>query len=47
MCLSAGLLFTVVTDSLFDFETLHGTYRTGNIQDVGWSFGYMLIAVGW
>ncbi|MBV9281290.1 MAG: diguanylate cyclase [Chloroflexi bacterium] len=44
--LSAGLAMIVVTDSIFDYQTLHGTYATGGLVDVGWPLGYMLIALG-
>jgi diguanylate cyclase (GGDEF)-like protein len=44
--LFAGLLAIIVTDSVFAYETLHGTYATGGLIDLGWPLGYMLICVG-
>lgn len=39
MCIS--LVVTAITDTLFDYQTLHNTYATGNLLDVGWPLGYM------
>jgi diguanylate cyclase (GGDEF)-like protein/putative nucleotidyltransferase with HDIG domain len=44
--LSVGLGAIVVTDAVFDYETLHGTYATGGLIDLGWPLGYMLICLG-
>ncbi|HEX6510272.1 MAG TPA: hypothetical protein VF221_21795, partial [Chloroflexota bacterium] len=44
--LSLGLPAIVVTDTVFDYETLHGTYATGGLIDLGWPLGYMLICLG-
>jgi diguanylate cyclase (GGDEF)-like protein len=44
--LSLGLAIIVVTDTLFDYETLRGTYASGGLLDVGWPLGYMLIGLG-
>lgn len=43
--LGLGLSVIIVTDSLFDYETLHGTYDTGRLFDVGWPLGYMLVGL--
>jgi diguanylate cyclase (GGDEF)-like protein/putative nucleotidyltransferase with HDIG domain len=43
--LAAGLVSICVSDTVFDYQTLHGTYATGHVVDVGWTFGYMLVAV--
>jgi diguanylate cyclase (GGDEF)-like protein/putative nucleotidyltransferase with HDIG domain len=44
--LATGLVAIVVTDSVFDYQTLQGTYATGGLVDVGWPLGYMLICLG-
>jgi diguanylate cyclase (GGDEF)-like protein len=41
-----GLLAIVITDTVFAYETLHGTYATGGLIDLGWPLGYMLICLG-
>ena len=43
--LSLGLGIVVVTDSIFDYQTLHGAYETGSLLDLGWPLGYMLIGL--
>lgn len=44
--LSLGLLSIIITDTVFAYETLHGTYATGGLIDLGWPLGYMLICLG-
>lgn len=44
--LALGLGVIVVTDTLFDYQQLHGTYMTGALSDVGWPLGYMTVALG-
>jgi two-component system cell cycle response regulator len=44
--ISLGLLSIIVTDTVFAYETLHGTYATGGLIDLGWPLGYMLICIG-
>ena len=44
LLLSAGLIIVVITDSIYDYQTLQGTYVNG-LQDVGWPIGYMLIGL--
>src|SRR5215216_5492958 len=41
-----GLALVVVADSYFTYQTLHDTYATGALLDVGWPLGYMLVALG-
>jgi len=36
----------VVADSNFAYWSLHDAYATGTLPDVGWSLGYMLVALG-
>src|SRR5215218_6424820 len=44
--LALGLILIVVADSNFAYWSLHDIYATGTLPDVGWSLGYMLIALG-
>src|SRR5918998_540111 len=44
--LALGLTLVVVADSNFTYRTLHDTYATGALIDVGWPLGYMLVALG-
>ena len=44
--LALGLTLIVVADSNFGYQTLHETYATGTLVDVGWPLGYMLVALG-
>ena len=40
-----GLSSIIVADTVFDYQTLHGTYATGELIDVGWPLGDMLICL--
>ena len=44
--LALGLILIVVADSNFAYWSLHDAYATGSLPDVGWSLGYMLVALG-
>src|SRR5215211_2202527 len=44
--LALGLSLVVVADSYFTYHTLHDSYATGSLLDVGWPLGYMLVAFG-
>jgi serine phosphatase RsbU (regulator of sigma subunit) len=44
--LALGLTLIVVADSNFAYLSLHDAYATGTLPDVGWSLGYMLVALG-
>jgi PAS domain S-box-containing protein len=44
--LTLGLTLIVIADSNFAYWSLHDTYATGTLPDVGWSLGYMLVALG-
>src|SRR5215210_2556023 len=44
--LALGLTLVVVADSYFTYHTLHDTYATGSLLDIGWPLGYMLVALG-
>ncbi len=45
LLLALGLGSVVVTDTIFDYLNLQGTYQTGVVSDVGWPLGYMTIAL--
>ena len=42
--LSIGLIIIVITDSIYDYQTLQNIYVNG-WQDLGWPVGYMLIGL--
>jgi signal transduction histidine kinase len=42
--LSLGLIIIVITDTIYDYQTLKDMYTNG-LQDVGWPVGYMLIGL--
>ena len=42
--IAIGLIVIVITDSIYDYQTLQGIYANG-LQDVGWPLGYMLIGL--
>src|SRR5829696_7381867 len=44
--LALGLTLIVVADSNFAYWSLHDAYATGTLPDVGWSLGYMIVALG-
>jgi PAS domain S-box-containing protein len=44
--LAFGLTLIVVADTNFAYWSLHDAYATGTLPDVGWSLGYMLVALG-
>src|SRR5215212_7875155 len=44
--LALGLILIVVADSNFAYWSLYDAYATGTLPDVGWSLGYMLLALG-
>ena len=43
--LSCALGVIVLTDTVYDYQTLHGGYSTGGLLDLGWPLGYMLVAL--
>lgn len=43
LALALGII--VVTDSVYDYQNLQGTYATGGLIDVGWPLGYMLVGL--
>src|SRR5829696_4060417 len=44
--LALGLTLIGIADSNFAYWSLHDTYATGTLPDVGWSLGYMIVALG-
>ena len=44
--LALALTLIVIADSNFAYWSLHDAYATGTLPDVGWSLGYMLVALG-
>src|ERR687894_105323 len=44
--LALGLTLIVVADTNFAYWSIHDAYATGTLPDVGWSLGYMLVALG-
>src|SRR5215204_4387285 len=44
--LALGLTLIVIADSNFAYWSLLDAYATGTLPDVGWSLGYMLVALG-
>lgn len=43
--LALGLVTMIVTDSIYNYQSLLGTYASGAILDFGWLFSYVLIAL--
>ena len=43
--LVGGLLFNLVADSSFAYLTTTNQYGSGNVVDVGWAAGYLLMAI--
>lgn len=43
--LALALSVIVITDSVYDYQTLHNTYATGSLADIGWPLGYMLVGL--
>jgi diguanylate cyclase (GGDEF)-like protein len=44
--LGVGLSIIVVTDSVYSYQLVHGTYTPGQLIVVGWPLGYMLVGLG-
>ena len=44
VCLSVGLISIITSDTIFGIQSLKNTYESGHWIDVGWAFGYMLMA---
>jgi diguanylate cyclase (GGDEF)-like protein len=44
--LAGGLAAAAVADSDFAYTTANSTYGSGNVLDVGWTAGYLLVGLG-
>jgi PAS domain S-box-containing protein len=44
--LSLGMIVLVVGDTVYAAQNLHGTYRTGTLNDITWPLAYMLLGLG-
>ena len=44
--LALALLLTVVFDSIFGYQMLHGTYLAAGLVDVGWTTSYLVLGLG-
>jgi diguanylate cyclase (GGDEF)-like protein len=45
LLVGASLLATVITDSLFDYQTFLGTYVNGGLLDIGWILSTLLLGL--
>ncbi len=43
--LAGGLLSTIVADSIFDYQSLQGTYASGGLLDSGWIISTLLVGL--
>ena len=43
--LGLGLLVTIVSDTLYTYQTMVGTYASGGVLDAGWSTGNLLVGM--
>lgn len=44
--IGSGLVVLALADSVFTYLTINDTYVTGNLVDVGWTAGFVLIGLG-
>ena len=45
LLLGCALSIIIVTDTIYDYQNLHGGYSTGGFLDAGWPLGYMLVGL--
>jgi two-component system, sensor histidine kinase PdtaS len=45
LILLGGILVLIVTQCVFVYQTIHGTYLPVNIASIGWIMGYMLLGL--
>ncbi len=45
LLLSIGVLVMIVTDSIYAFQTLQGTYVSGGLLDTGWILSFILVGL--
>ena len=43
--LAAGMLTMIITDGIYTYQTLLGTYASGGLLDFGWVLGNLLVAM--
>ncbi len=43
--LQIALSIIVLSDTVFDYQTLHNAYHTGSLLDDGWPLGFMLVGL--
>ncbi len=43
--LSAALVVIIITDSFYDYQTLHSAFEAGSWLEQGWLMGYMLLGL--
>jgi diguanylate cyclase (GGDEF)-like protein len=43
--LQGALSIIVLSDTVFDYQTLHNAYHTGSLLDDGWPLGFMLVGL--
>ena len=44
--LSIGVMVMIVTDSIYAFQTLQGTYLSGGLLDTGWIISFVFVGLG-
>lgn len=43
--LGLGFIFFTISDLVYDYLSWKGVYDSGNLIDIGWNFGYLLLGV--
>ncbi|MDO8869943.1 MAG: histidine kinase dimerization/phosphoacceptor domain -containing protein [Methanobacteriaceae archaeon] len=43
--LAAGVFFQIISDIFFIYQTIHGTFESGSLIDIGWISGFLLIGL--
>jgi len=43
--LGLGFVFFTISDLVYDYLSWKGVYDSGNLFDIGWNFGYLLLGV--
>ena len=46
LIVAAGLLTMIVSDSVYSFQSIQGTYSSGGFLDIGWIISILLIGMG-
>jgi PAS domain S-box-containing protein len=45
LILLGGIIVLIVTECVYVYQTIHGTYISGSITDLGWIIGYLIIGL--